>query len=399
MLRVLKAIGSLIKNFMIIFSFIVSLVLVIVLIVLGLLIFDIKHNVATPLVGGLHSSFVGLDESTIDWTIPVRDRIPVVLNIPLQTDTVVVLTAPVPLNVNATIDLPGLNANDVPATVSITLPQGLELPVALDLNVPVDEELDVSLDVRAIIPIAETQLHDPIDNLRLLFEPLTRALYNLPDDFNEAQALVTQVIETGQFPDLMAENDYSRDPWAGYSETAGLGYPLGSEPIPPGNEPLETGVVPLGGIPLLDELIRPDVYEQGGPTAVNTAAQQAMTERGIVPSYYNGDYAADIYAAQRAAVEGAQPQPENGAPPAEPPAADTGADTTSPQQSQLPLGSFPEQPAAPPVVDTAPPVPLSEGSDAPPEGAELGQGGGMLPDSTEPPPPSGDDLGIIAPPG
>ena len=62
-----------------IFSFIVNIILVCVLLVLGLLIFQIKNNIADPLVGGLHGSFVGLDEATIDWTIPVRDTIPVKL--------------------------------------------------------------------------------------------------------------------------------------------------------------------------------------------------------------------------------------------------------------------------------------------------------------------------------
>jgi hypothetical protein len=287
----------------------------------------------------------------------------VVLNIPLQTDTVVVLTAPVPLNVNAVIDLPGLNAQDVPATVSLTLPEGLQLPVALDLNVPVDEELDIALDVRAVIPIAETQLHDPITNLRLLFEPLTRALGNLPDDFNEAQALVTAVIETGEFPDLMAETDYSRDPWPGYSETAGLGYPLGSEPVPQANVPLETGVVPLGGIPPLDALIRPDIYAAGGPEAVNEAAAAALDGLGIVPSYYDGDYAADIYAAQRAA---AGDQPQEGAPPPEnPPAADT---NTAPPEGEPPS-----------TGDTA----ADEGEPPPPDGAA---------------PPASEDQGIVATP-
>ena len=46
------------------------------------------------------------------------------------------------------------------------LPQGLVLPVHLDLDVPVREPaLPVSLDVRAIIPLKETQLADPIREL------------------------------------------------------------------------------------------------------------------------------------------------------------------------------------------------------------------------------------------
>src|SRR5687768_11221103 len=97
----LKTVALFIKNFMIVFSFVVNLVLVIVVVTTGLLLFDIKRNVAMPLVAGLHSSFVGLDQATIDYTIPVREMIPIDLNIPLQTTTVVSLTQAVPLSVTA----------------------------------------------------------------------------------------------------------------------------------------------------------------------------------------------------------------------------------------------------------------------------------------------------------
>ncbi|MFN8526998.1 MAG: hypothetical protein U0670_00095 [Anaerolineae bacterium] len=288
-MKTIKALGSGIKNFMIIFSFIVNLVLVVVVVALLLFIFDIKNNIAVPLVAGLHSSFVGLDESTIDWTIPVRDRIPVVLNIPLQTDTVVTLTDNVPLTVNAVINLPGVGQLNN-AQVYLQLPRGLELPVALDLNVPVDEDLPVSLDVRAVIPINQTQLNDPIMNLRLLFEPLTRALYNLPGNFNEAGQMVGDVL-AGRPIDLLAESDRVPDPWAGYAQTAGLGYTLGNEPVPVANQPVDTGVVPPGGIPALDQQLRPELYQNGStPLEVNAQAADAMSTLGVDPHYYNGQY-------------------------------------------------------------------------------------------------------------
>ncbi|MFW5709624.1 MAG: hypothetical protein ACOCX5_05330, partial [Chloroflexota bacterium] len=190
MRRFFGAVGRFFWRFMVIFSFVVNIILVIVLLVLGLLIFEIKNQVAEPLVEGLHSSFVGLDQATIDWTIPVRDQIQVELNIPLETNTVVVLTQPVPLQVDALIDLPGINAYNVNATVDLELPAGLELPVALDLDVAVDEPLDVELDVRAVIPLAETQLHDVAHNLRLQLEPLAIALNNLPNSFSGAAQMV-----------------------------------------------------------------------------------------------------------------------------------------------------------------------------------------------------------------
>ena len=83
-MRALRKFGRFFKNFMIIFSFIVNVVLIVVVLGLVLFIFDIKNNVVTPLITGLHSSFVGLDEATIDWTIPVRDTVPVRFDLPLN---------------------------------------------------------------------------------------------------------------------------------------------------------------------------------------------------------------------------------------------------------------------------------------------------------------------------
>ncbi len=76
--------------------------------------FDIKKNIAQPLLQGLHSSFVGLNDSTIDWTIPVKDVIYVDrataqldTTIPINVaETVVTLTQPVPLTVGANIVAP-----------------------------------------------------------------------------------------------------------------------------------------------------------------------------------------------------------------------------------------------------------------------------------------------------
>lgn len=290
--------GKLIWRMMIIFSFVVNLILVVVLLGLGVLIFEIKNNVADPLIGGLHGSFVGLDQATIDWTIPVRDTIPVRMIVPLETDTTVVLTQPVPLSASATITLNGAN---VSTPVSLSLPAGMRLPVHLDLDVPIDQPLPISLDVRAVIPLGRTQLHDVADNLRLLFEPLAVALDNLPSDFNEAGAFVNQIV-TGTAPNLLEPSE-EFDPWPGFSQTAGLNYDLFTENVPGANRPVETGIVQQGGIPFLDEQIRPDVYAEGGPQDINAQAYTAMTDRGIPPMYYSGEIGEYIIQAQRMAAD------------------------------------------------------------------------------------------------
>lgn len=295
-MRVLRGIGRWLWRFMIIFSFIVNIVLVVVLVVLGAYIFEIKNNVAQPLIGGLYSTAEGLHDATIDWTIPVRDNIPVNLDIPLQTDTIVRLTAAVPIKVNATIDLPGINAYGVSAAVNLELPIGLELPVSLDLNVPVRERLDVSLDVRAVIPLAKTQLADPVNNLGLLFEPLAIGLHNLPENFDEAGQMVGMVLR-GEEINLLATdgsggiNSQPFVAWPGYSQTAGLNYTLLNQPVPLQNLPIQTGIVPTGGIPFLDELLWDrSSYYQGDdtPASHNQQAISNMEGKGISSTAYNG---------------------------------------------------------------------------------------------------------------
>jgi len=284
----LRAIGLFIWRFMVIFSFIVNIVLVVVLLVAGLFIFHIKAQVAQPLVAGLHSSFVGLDNATIDWTIPVRDTITLNTVIPLNTCTTVTLNDSVPLVVNANIVLPGVgNLNN--AQVNLSLPNGLPLPICLNLEVPVTNlEVPVSLDVRAVIPLRETQLHDVAQNLRLLFEPLAVGLTNLPDDFGEAVTLVGDVL--GGRANLLKENEYTLQPWPGYSMTAGVGYELINVPMPQESRPFQTGIVPLGGIPFLDDDIRPELYVDGNtPQQINQQATANMQSQSIPAYHYNGE--------------------------------------------------------------------------------------------------------------
>jgi len=355
-----RRLGRLLWRFMVIFSFVVNLVLVAVLLGAGLLIFEIKNAIADPLIGGLHSTAIGLRNATIDWTIPVRDNIPVNLDIELQTDTVVVLNAPVPLTVQAIIDLPGLNAQNVPATVSLQLPAGLQLPVKLDVPVPVRERLDVSLDVRAVIPLSETQLADPINTLGLLFEPLAIALHNLPSNWGEAGELVGLILggKLGELNLLATDgtggiNDSPYVPWDGYSRTAGLNYALFDQPVPPGNLPLATGLVPPGGIPFLDELLpgRDLIYDQGGVRAVNQQAAQALAARGIPPQFFNGTMSA-YYNSLQAQARGQQAGSLEGVIlPPEPPISAQPPQTSPPTIIEQPTGG-PQQP---------PPIPTQAG--------------------------------------
>ncbi len=355
-MRVLGSLGRAFWRFMVIFSFIVNIVLVVVLIVAGLLIFEIKNQIAEPLVEGLHSSFVGLDQATIDWTIPVRDQIQVELNIPLKTTTTVILQEPVPLEVNALIDLPGINAYNVNAAVNLELPVGLELPVSLDLDVEVDEPLDIELDVRAVIPLSQTQLHDVANNLRLQLEPLAIALNNLPGGFDEVLPFAGDVLQGDV--NLLTPNDYSVQPWSGYSTTAGLGYDLYTEVVPADNIPLQTGIVNVGGMPFLDEQIRPDIYEVGGPFEINAAALAELEAMGIDPIFFRDGLGALMAPNAAPDITGDAQSAPNTSPPVNTGVQDQGIieTDTEPPAEQPPM----QQPTDVPVQPTAFPSPTQD---------------------------------------
>ncbi len=167
------------KNFAVIFSFAMNLTLLIILLAAAPILLPALNSVAKPLVGGLTDSFVQMGEANIVQTIQVEDEIPVVFSLPLETDTKVQITEGVPLDVPATFVLPG-GGGVINGEVSLVLPAGTDLPVRLSLNVPVDQQVPVNLAVDVDIPLDQTELGVPFQNLQELFIPLDRLVDSLP---------------------------------------------------------------------------------------------------------------------------------------------------------------------------------------------------------------------------
>lgn len=205
------------RNFAIILSFIVNVVLLVVVAVLLVMLFRIKHDVAEPLVDGLHSNFVGLNEARIITDITVDDEIPINFTLPLNQETDVVLSQDVLIdNVPAFFAIDG-GGGTISGTVDITLPKDTVLPVRLSLEVPVDQQIPILLNVPVDIALEDTQLSEPFTNLRDLVDPYVRLLDNLPDDWGETPNFA---IETARGrADLLEETEGSRDPWPGFENS------------------------------------------------------------------------------------------------------------------------------------------------------------------------------------
>jgi len=173
------------KNFALLFSFVINLILLVVLLLALPRILPLVNEVAKPIVGGLNQSFVEMNSASITRTIVVSDIIPIDFNLPLRTHTAVTLTENVVLgDYPITMVLPG-GGGQINGNVTLVLPAGLPLPVALNLNVPVRNQIPVKLNVAVNIPLNETELGAPFTRLQNLFGPLVEQLDKVPAD-NEA---------------------------------------------------------------------------------------------------------------------------------------------------------------------------------------------------------------------
>lgn len=287
------------RNVAIFVSFAVNIVLIIVLLVVVSLIFQIKTGIAEPLINGLYSSFVGLNEARILTTInvsdtinvrdtilvrdtiTVKDDVPINLNIPLRQNTTVVLTDNVALTANATFTLPGGGGN-IRGSVAITLPTGLQLPVALQLNVPVEDKLPIelkvpvnldvpvdlkvpiNLNVPVDIPLEQTQLNDVAQSLRNVVEPFARIINNLPDSWSELWPMIGRIL-AGNPPNLLGPNDIINNPWPGFNTGVALPTPTPTQAIAPIVVP--TIAPPSEGDGQSTPAAPPNTTPDGGPTS------------------------------------------------------------------------------------------------------------------------------------
>jgi hypothetical protein len=174
-----------------VFSIGLNVILVVVVILLGRHLFEIKSLVSEQLIGGLYDNFVLMDNANIvtqvkvEDTIQVDDTIPVVFDLPLSQQTDVVLARDTPID-NATIIL---NGAQVP--LDLVLRKGTVLNIQLDLVVPVSQTVPVKLDVPVAlevpvdIPLKQTELHDPFVGLQKVVLPYSQSLNQLPGSWYE----------------------------------------------------------------------------------------------------------------------------------------------------------------------------------------------------------------------
>lgn len=170
-------------------SIAINLILLVIVIILANQLFAIKEVVTNDLVGGLYYNFLLMDQAEISTTVQVQDTIPVQFDMPLNQQTIVVITEPTQINgARVSLSTGGLNITNAPA--DIVLPAGTELPIQLDLIVPVDTNIPVVLNVPVDIPLNETELHQPFVGLQEVVAPYYDTLNDLPDSWKDVRCII-----------------------------------------------------------------------------------------------------------------------------------------------------------------------------------------------------------------
>ncbi len=163
----------------------VNLILIVLVLALAGQIFSLKSIINDQLLAGLYENFVLMDQAHIRTVIPVSTQVPAQFDLPLETDTVVILTENTYI-ANAQVSslvTGGLSIYNAPA--DIVLPAGTKLPVHLKLVVPVDQSIPVDLKVNVDIPLEQTELHQPFVGLQQVVKPYVALMDQLPDSWNQ----------------------------------------------------------------------------------------------------------------------------------------------------------------------------------------------------------------------
>lgn len=164
-------------------SIVLNIILIITVVVLMKNLFAIKTLVQDHLMGGLYYNFILMDGATIDTNVVVNDTIPVVFDLPVNTNTTVSLTEDVLIEGATVARLVSGGVTILNAPADILLPKGTRLPIALNITVPVNTTVPVVLNVPVSIPLDQTELHQPFVGLQEVIAPYYNLLAELPDSW------------------------------------------------------------------------------------------------------------------------------------------------------------------------------------------------------------------------
>jgi hypothetical protein len=167
-----------------ILSLLTNAILIAVLLSVSNQLFTINKVLQQQLIVPLGASFTTMYEASIQTNISIETTVPARFNLPLDTDTTVVLSEETYIpNARVTVNTGGLSIQNSPA--DIVLPAGTKLPIHLSLIVPVDQTIPVVMDVPVNIPLKDTSLGGAFKGLIDVISPYDPLLKSAPTSWAE----------------------------------------------------------------------------------------------------------------------------------------------------------------------------------------------------------------------
>lgn len=165
-------------------SLLINAVLITVLISVTNQLFTLNQVLQDRLVTPLGTSFNTMYEASIQTSVNIDTTVPARFDLPLDTDTVVVLSEDTFIqNARVTVNTGGLSIQNSPA--DILLPAGTQLPIHLNLTVPVDQTIPVAMTVPVNIPLKDTSLGTAFASLVDVVEPYDPLLKKAPQTWTD----------------------------------------------------------------------------------------------------------------------------------------------------------------------------------------------------------------------
>ena len=167
-----------------ILSLLTNAILIAVLLSVSNQLFTVNKVLQQQLIVPLGTSFTTMYEASIQTNISIETTVPARFDLPLDTDTTVVLSEDTYIpNARVTVNTGGLSIQNSPA--DIVLPAGTNLPIHLNLMVPVDEIIPVVMDVPVDIPLKDTSLGSAFKGLIDVVSPYDPLLKSAPTSWAE----------------------------------------------------------------------------------------------------------------------------------------------------------------------------------------------------------------------
>ena len=165
-------------------SLLTNAILIAVLLGVANQLFTVNKVLQQQLIVPLGTSFTTMYEASIQTNVSIETTVPARFNLPLDTDTTVVLSEDTYIsNARVTVNTGGLSIQNAPA--DIVLPVGTNLPIHLSLTVPVDQTIPVVMDVPVNIPLKDTSLGSAFKGLINVVEPYDPLLKSAPTSWAE----------------------------------------------------------------------------------------------------------------------------------------------------------------------------------------------------------------------